>query len=114
MAVIGFAHVQLAIARGGEAEARQFYRDVLGMEEMPKPSNLSPQGCWFESGPAKLHLGVEPQFHAAKKVHSTLLVDGINALRSRKRRLDSLSTRINCSPAIPDFSLTIPLAIALS
>jgi catechol 2,3-dioxygenase-like lactoylglutathione lyase family enzyme len=66
-------HVQLAMPPGGEETARQFYRDLLGMAEVPKPEELVKRGgCWFESGAVQVHLGVERDFHAAKKAHPAL------------------------------------------
>ncbi len=77
MAVLGLDHVQLAIPAGGEDSARDFYAGVLGMREVAKPANLSPQGCWFESGSLNLHLGVDPDFRPARKAHPALLVDDL-------------------------------------
>ncbi len=77
MAIIGLDHVQLAIPEGGEDRAREFYCDVLGLAEVPKPETLSPKGCWFESGSLSLHLGVDPDFRPAKKAHPALLVDDL-------------------------------------
>jgi hypothetical protein len=37
-------HVQLAVPAGGEALARAFYRDVLGIPEIPKPSSAAAVG----------------------------------------------------------------------
>ena len=37
MRVVEIDHVQVAIPAGGEDAARRFYRDVLGLEEVPKP-----------------------------------------------------------------------------
>ena len=66
-------HVQLAMPPGGEETARQFYRDLLGMAEVPKPAELAKRGgCWFESGAVQVHLGVERDFQAAKKAHPAL------------------------------------------
>jgi hypothetical protein len=33
-------HVQLAMPPGGEQQARAFYRDLLGIPEIPKPADL--------------------------------------------------------------------------
>ena len=35
--IAGLHHVQLAMPRGQEASAREFYAGVLGMTEVPKP-----------------------------------------------------------------------------
>lgn len=83
MAVIGLDHVQLAVPAGGEDRARAFYAGLLGMTEVPKPANLSPNGCWFTGGAVNLHIGVDPDFRAATKAHPALLVDDLAGLRLR-------------------------------
>jgi catechol 2,3-dioxygenase-like lactoylglutathione lyase family enzyme len=83
MAVTGIDHVQLAIPEGGEDRARGFFCGMLGMVEVPKPTNLSPSGCWFEGGSMALHIGVDPDFYPALKAHPALLVDDLLALRER-------------------------------
>jgi catechol 2,3-dioxygenase-like lactoylglutathione lyase family enzyme len=66
-------HVQLAMPRGEEAAARVFYVELLGMTELPKPSELAARGgCWFASGAVQLHLGVEEYFRPAGKAHPAL------------------------------------------
>ena len=81
MAVYGIDHVQLAIPVGGEPLARRFYGELLGLMEVPKPPNLAARGgAWFQCGPLRLHLGVEPDFHPAKKAHPALLVRDLPGL----------------------------------
>ncbi len=70
---IAIDHVQLAMPRAQEETARAFYSDLLGMREIAKPEELAKRGgCWFESGPVQLHLGVEENFRPAKKAHPAL------------------------------------------
>ena len=83
MAIIGLDHVQIAIPAGGEDRAREFYAELLGMHEVPKPANLSPSGCWFERGGVSLHIGVDPDFRPARKAHVAMLVDDLSGLRQR-------------------------------
>jgi catechol 2,3-dioxygenase-like lactoylglutathione lyase family enzyme len=79
--VEGIDHVQLAMPAGREAEARAFYRDLLGLAETSKPASLALRGgCWFESGTVKIHLGVDPDFRPAKKAHPALRVTGLAGL----------------------------------
>jgi hypothetical protein len=40
-------------------------------------------GCWFERGALKVHLGVEKDFHPARKAHPAFLVGDLTALASR-------------------------------
>jgi catechol 2,3-dioxygenase-like lactoylglutathione lyase family enzyme len=82
--LLAIDHVQLAMPAGGEAAARSFYGDVLGLPETPKPPHLAKRGgCWFERGALKIHLGVETDFRPARKAHPGLLVSGLDALKAR-------------------------------
>ena len=72
---------------GGEDAARGFYRDLLGMIEEAKPTQLAARGgCWFRSGAVRVHLGAEADFRAARKAHPALRVDGFEALVDDLRR----------------------------
>ena len=89
MAIVGVHHVQLAMPVGGEPAARAFFAEVLGIPEVPKPADMAARGgCWFESGPTRLHLGVEADFRPARKAHPALLVDDLPALVTRLRDAD--------------------------
>ena len=82
--IVGLDHVQVAIPRGGEGTARDFYGELLGMREIAKPAALAGRGgCWFSSGAAVLHLGVEDPFAPARKAHPALLVVDLDALEQR-------------------------------
>jgi len=77
-------HLQLAIPRGKEDEARAFWVGVLGFDEIPKDASAtSPGGAWFQGGQAQVHLGVEDDFRPARKAHPALRVRGLEALRAR-------------------------------
>jgi len=79
--ITGVDHVQLAMPRGREDSARAFYAGLLGMTELAKPPALAVRGgCWFASGSAVLHLGVEERFAPARKAHPALLVDDLDGL----------------------------------
>ena len=84
MKVLALDHLQIAIPPGGEDRAREFYSGVLGLTEVPKPSSMAGRGgCWFAGGSLNLHLGVEEDFHPAKKAHPALLVEGLDELLAR-------------------------------
>ena len=75
MQLVGFDHIQLAMPAGGEAEARRFYADLLGLTEIAKPAPLAPRGgCWFVGVGIQIHLGVEQPFAPARKAHPAFLV----------------------------------------
>jgi catechol 2,3-dioxygenase-like lactoylglutathione lyase family enzyme len=80
MKVLGIDHVQLAIPPGGEAQARRFYGEVLGLVEVPKPEAMRARGgLWFQAGPVQLHLGLEEGMRPSLKAHPALLVDDLGA-----------------------------------
>jgi len=90
--IVGIDHVQLAMPAGREREARDFYERLLGLPEVPKPPELARRGgAWFEHDRAKVHLGVDPDFRAARKAHPALLVRG---LRDLVRRLADAGHRV--------------------
>ena len=51
MRIIGLDHIQLAMPPGREDDARSFYSKILGLTEVPKPSELAKRGgAWFANG----------------------------------------------------------------
>ncbi|HEX7005005.1 MAG TPA: VOC family protein [Trueperaceae bacterium] len=81
-------HVQLAMPAGREEQARAFYRDLVGLEELVKPEQLrSRGGVWFSLGAQQLHLGVEEGFRPARKAHPAIRCGDLEELS--RRLLDS-------------------------
>jgi catechol 2,3-dioxygenase-like lactoylglutathione lyase family enzyme len=77
-------HAQLAAPPGCERAARAFWADALGFEEIEKPSALASRGgCWFRGHGIEIHIGVEVDFHPARKAHPGLLVTDIDAWAGR-------------------------------
>ena len=84
MAVTGIDHVQVAAPAGCEAEARAFYGDLLGLEEISKPEALAARGgCWFLAGAQELHVGVEEPFTPARKAHPSFVVTDLDAVAAQ-------------------------------
>ena len=74
-------HVQVSMPRGGEAEARRFYAEALGLTEVEKPGVLAQRGgAWFRAHDdagrvtAEIHLGVDEPFVPANKAHPAIVV----------------------------------------
>lgn len=81
--ITGYDHVQVAIPVGAEDAARAFYAGLLAMTEQPKPPALAVRGgCWFASGSAVLHLGVEDPFTPARKAHPAFVVSDLDDVRA--------------------------------
>jgi catechol 2,3-dioxygenase-like lactoylglutathione lyase family enzyme len=79
--ILGIDHVQVAAPPGSEAEARAFYGELLGLEELARPASLPDRyGCWFRAGAQELHVGFEEPFRPARKAHPSFVVDDLAAL----------------------------------
>ena len=92
-------HVQLAIPPGSEDDCRRFYVNVLGLAEKPKPPVLAARGgLWLTAGAVEIHLGVERDFHPAKKAHPAF----------RVRTLDQLCARLTEAGYPPVWDTEIP------
>jgi catechol 2,3-dioxygenase-like lactoylglutathione lyase family enzyme len=75
MPILSLDHVQVAIPVGGAARAREFYSGILGFSEIEKPAAMAGRNSiWFAAGPVNLHLGIEPDFHPAKRAHPAFVV----------------------------------------
>lgn len=82
MSVFGIAHVQLAIAPGGEEAARAFYNGLLGLRELPKPAVLQDRGgIWFQCGMQEIHCGVEDPIAPTRR-HPAFLIDNLDELKA--------------------------------
>jgi len=82
MRVRGIDHIQLAMPRGGEDQARAFDEGVLGIPEVQKPPNLAKRGgCWFATDSLRVRLGVEDDFLPARKAHAAILMEDLPGLR---------------------------------
>jgi ribosomal protein S18 acetylase RimI-like enzyme len=86
--IAGVDHVQVAAPPGGEAAARAFYGELLGLPELPKPERMRPRGgAWFAVGDEQLHVGIEDPFAPARKAHPALAVPRADDLRALADRL---------------------------
>ena len=82
----GIDHVQLAAPPGCEGEARRFFGELLGLEELEKPESLrSRGGVWFRVGAQQLHIGADETFAPARKAHPAFAVSRYDELVSRLR-----------------------------
>lgn len=81
MRILEIDHIQLAMPEDGVDRAREFYGEVLGLEEVPRPETISRNvGLWFAAGTVRVHLGVERDFQPSKKAHPAFVVEGATEL----------------------------------
>jgi catechol 2,3-dioxygenase-like lactoylglutathione lyase family enzyme len=78
-------HVQVTIPRGAEEQARQFYCQLLGLQEIEKPAVIGERGgFWLQVGNRQIHVGTEDGVERlATKAHTAYQVTDLAALRKR-------------------------------
>jgi catechol 2,3-dioxygenase-like lactoylglutathione lyase family enzyme len=58
--ILRIDHVQVTVPPEVEAEALQFYGEVLGLERIPKPPEAAKRGGgWFRLGAVQVHVSLE-------------------------------------------------------
>jgi catechol 2,3-dioxygenase-like lactoylglutathione lyase family enzyme len=98
---IGLDHVQVAAPVGSDGEARRFYGELLGMDEVRKPDALRARGgAWFACGDRQLHVGIAEPFAPATKAHPALLVRS-SGLDRLAQRLEAAGREVRWDEAIP-------------
>jgi catechol 2,3-dioxygenase-like lactoylglutathione lyase family enzyme len=99
----GIDHVQLAAPPGCEDDARQFFGELLGLRELPKPPALAGRGgLWFQCGPQEIHIGIEKDFYPAKKAHPAIRLRDEASIKELKARLKSAGVAIRDDRDIED------------
>ena len=94
-------HVQLAAPQECEAEARRFFGEVLGLDEVEKPEQLRARGgVWFSVGAQQLHIGVERPFAPARKAHP--------ALAMSEAELDRMACALTAAGSPVDWDDSLP------
>ncbi len=110
--ILRVQHAQITIPKGAETQAREFYCDFLGLEEVPKPESLQGRGgFWLQIGAFQIHVGTEDGFDRTKtKAHIAYEVEDLNAWREKleKREIEICGFAVyNCLPARSDFCLIL-------
>jgi catechol 2,3-dioxygenase-like lactoylglutathione lyase family enzyme len=99
MPLQGIDHVQVAAPPGCEPAARAFYGELLGLREVAKPAQLAARGgVWFAIGRQELHVGVEEDFHPARKAHPALTCSDLDEVA---RRLQAAGSPVRWDGVLP-------------
>jgi catechol 2,3-dioxygenase-like lactoylglutathione lyase family enzyme len=87
--VITLHHVNVTVPPELEQETKQFYGEVLGLEQVPKPSTSRQSGAWYQIGPNQLHLSVEAEdVGLLSSRHVCYAVADLSAAETRFREAD--------------------------
>ena len=80
-------HTSVPMPPGGQPEARRFYGEILGLEEIRRPADLSHLSLvWFRASPdgQEVHCFAEERLGAGSSPqHLCLQVDDLDAFRRR-------------------------------
>lgn len=95
-------HTQITIPKGEEERAREFYCDLLGLREIPKPESLQGRGgFWMESDGFQIHIGTEDGGNREKsKAHVAYQVENLAEWRER---LEAQNIKVKEGIKIPNF-----------
>ena len=94
--------MQLAAPRGCEPEARRFFGQLLGLDEVEKPESLRARGgVWFRlNAEQQLHIGVEEPFQPARKAHPAFEI-GIDELDRLAETLTRAGEKVEWDDSLP-------------
>lgn len=93
-------HVSVPRPCGSADEARRFYGDILGLEEIVVPATLAHLDLvWYRVGDDELHLFGDDRDVGHPAQHFCLQVDDVEALR---RHLTAAGVAIGEEPEIPN------------
>lgn len=86
--IVGIHHAQITIPKNAEDEARAFYCDVMGLNEIAKPESLRGRGgFWLAVGDRAVHVGVEDGVdRSATKAHIAYEVSDLRYWRDALQR----------------------------
>lgn len=75
LGITAIDHIQITVPPQREADCLHFYREILGLPEIPKPEALRARGgAWFQLGPLHMHVGIDPEASPPSKRHVCFLV----------------------------------------
>lgn len=86
--IVEINHVNITVPGSAEEATKHFYKNILGLEEVPKPDASKKRGgAWFRHGAMDLHLSVEdaPSDNAASKRHVCYVVADIHEAEQHMR-----------------------------
>lgn len=102
MTILSLHHVQINVPAARATEARRFFEDLIGFDEMPRPDSLTKaarNGVWYRCGDNEFHVFFAPgdEFQEDRSSrHPAFLVAGLNDLRKRLQ-----SAGVEIEEAIP-------------
>ncbi|QOR68382.1 VOC family protein [Cytobacillus suaedae] len=102
-------HVQICIPFGEEDNAKRFYTDLLGLEEIEKPESLKANGgLWYQIGDIELHIGAEDMGNYKSKRHPAFEISNLIETRDFLEKHDVKTQDEKPIPNVDRFSFFDP------
>jgi catechol 2,3-dioxygenase-like lactoylglutathione lyase family enzyme len=79
--IVEINHVNITVPKAAEEPTKHFYKNILGLEEIPKPETQKTRGgAWFKQGALQLHLSIDDTAldNSTSRRHVCYLVADIN------------------------------------
>ncbi len=83
--VTSLHHVNVTVPPKLEEATKNFYREVLGLTQIPKPRSSRQSGAWYQVGPMQLHLSIEDEPQHMSSRHICLTVSNLAEAEDRFR-----------------------------
>jgi catechol 2,3-dioxygenase-like lactoylglutathione lyase family enzyme len=88
-------HVQVTVPRSLEAEAKRFYGEVLGLEEIPKSAEGAKRGgAWYRHGAMQVHVSIEDIEPAAQRASKRHVCYVVRSLTEAERAIRAAGVEI--------------------
>jgi catechol 2,3-dioxygenase-like lactoylglutathione lyase family enzyme len=88
--VVELEHAFLTFSASREDDARHFYGELLGLDEIERPEGLAASpGLWFKCGDQELHLGSDTDHVPPDRPHPGFRVAGPAELGALAERLEA-------------------------
>src|SRR5260370_2289125 len=119
--ILGFDHIEVTVPRGGEARAKRFYGEVLGLREVAPPADLATQGgMWYRCGGRQLYVALNDDFSPQRTTRFAFLVRELDTLQVRLEAAGAPVTRdaplpgVECIASSDPFGNRMELLMRLS
>ena len=92
--------MQVIAPRGGVDDARRFYAELVGLEEIERPATMGGTGAWFRAGSQELHVSEHEPFAPATKAHPAFDLDGAE-LDALAQKLEATGVEVTWDERLP-------------
>ena len=83
--VTALHHVNVTVPAELEAATKEFYGEILGLKQIPKPAASRQTGAWYQIGETQLHLSVDDEPAELSSRHICFTVSDLAAAEKRFR-----------------------------